>query len=213
MLTKIWKEERPALKALGARRFKELSWRHNGIGVLQGYVAEGLQSTESRFHIWHPDLILPGMAEGGLYHDHRFDLVSSVLYGEIHHDELGILPDVNGEFEFALVHNARKAKSMGGHRDGEYHSDPERTGERFNLSHNPMVITADHTYSFPKAGFHGSSSPGLAITYVVKKNQENIRAKLIVPFGKEYTHAFAHVKPRAEWEHVIDEAIAALEIA
>lgn len=73
-----------------------------------------------------------------------------------------------------------------------------------------MVIGANNTYLFPKLAFHGSSTRDLAVTYVEKRNQEDIKARLIVPFGEEYTHAFAHTRPRAEWEHLIDEAIEAI---
>lgn len=208
-VTVITPEHRPELAALAVETFKDIDWRHNGIGVLQGYVVDKGE-TESRFHIWHPSLMLPGMAEGGLYHDHRFDLLSHVLIGEIHHDELEVVPDPNGPYEFARVTNARKAKAQGGHADGEFHSEPERLGERFRLEHHPMVIGANNTYLFPKLAFHGSSTKGLAVTYVEKRNQEDIKARLIVPFGEEYTHAFAHTRPRGEWEHLIDEAVEAL---
>lgn len=212
LLTQVSFDEEPdrsSLLKIGVDAFKAINWRHNGIGVLQGYLNEG-EGEESRFHIWHPSLVLEGMAEGGLYHDHRFDLSSHVLVGTIRHDELEIVDDTNGKYEFAQVTNARQAKELGGHALGEFHSDPVRLGERFNVRHHPMTISAGERYFFPKFAFHGSSTPGLCVTYVVKLNQEKVKARLIVPYGEDYRHAFADVRPRYQWEHLIDEAIDAM---
>lgn len=194
-------------KAIGS--FFSIDWRHNGIGVLQGYVQEGV--AESRFHIWHPSLILPGMEEGGLYHDHRFDLSSHVMHGVIRHDELEVSEDPDGEFEYAYVTHARKAKEQGGHALGAFHSDPEREGIRRSIKHHPMRIGEGLNYTFPRGAFHGSSIDDLCITYVVKLNQVEERARLLVPFGREYTHAFANTRPRFEWEWLINEAVRVLQ--
>lgn len=201
-------DSRRFLTEKAVKRFAGMDWRHNGIGVLQGYTSEG--DTETRFHIWHPSLMLPGMQEGGLYHNHRFSLSSHVLHGAIRHDELTVREDPNGRFEYAWVTHARKAKAQGGHALGEFHSEPERCGVPLTVDHHPMLIGEGLHYTFPRFAFHGSSTDGLCITYVAKLNQVEERARLLVPYQQGYTHAFANTRPRAEWEWIITDAIGAL---
>lgn len=55
-----------------------LEWRHHGLGMLQAELSETL-----RIHIWHPKLVSPGMAWPRCVHDHRFDIESAVVIGEI----------------------------------------------------------------------------------------------------------------------------------
>jgi hypothetical protein len=69
-----------------------LTWRHHGIGALQAYVREG-SGVETRIHIWHPDLVRAGIRDHGDAHDHRFNLVSAVLVGEL--TETLYWPDAN----------------------------------------------------------------------------------------------------------------------
>lgn len=55
-----------------------MQWRHHGLGMLQAELSE-----EVRVHIWHPALVSPGMAWPRCVHDHRFDITSAVVVGEI----------------------------------------------------------------------------------------------------------------------------------
>ena len=55
-----------------------LVWRHHGLGMLQAEFSE-----ELRVHVWHPSLVVPGMAWPRCVHDHRFDITSAVITGEI----------------------------------------------------------------------------------------------------------------------------------
>ena len=70
--------------AQGHRALHGLKWRQHGLGMLQAELSEAL-----RVHIWHPKLrVLPvsDFAPGGSFrevHDHRFDLTSAVIMGEI----------------------------------------------------------------------------------------------------------------------------------
>lgn len=57
---------------------QSLKWRHHGLGMLQAEFSE-----ELRMHIWHPKLVSPGMAWPRCVHDHRFDITSAVVVGEI----------------------------------------------------------------------------------------------------------------------------------
>ena len=58
--------------------FRHHEFRHHGLGMLQAEITETL-----RIHIWHPRLVSPGMAWPRCVHDHRFDIVSAVIIGEI----------------------------------------------------------------------------------------------------------------------------------
>ncbi len=55
----------------------DLPWRHHGLGMLQAEI-----SHEVRLHIWHPKLrvIQKPFRE---VHDHRFDIRSAVIFGEV----------------------------------------------------------------------------------------------------------------------------------
>jgi hypothetical protein len=57
---------------------KQLTWRHHGLGMLQAEISETL-----RIHIWHPKLVSEGMAWPRCVHDHRFDITSAVIVGEV----------------------------------------------------------------------------------------------------------------------------------
>lgn len=72
-----------ALRTLLAGLLTHLTWRHHGIGVLQAYVREH-QEPEMRVHIWHPSLVRKGIRDHGDAHDHRFDLESTVLVGNLY---------------------------------------------------------------------------------------------------------------------------------
>lgn len=55
-----------------------LKWRHHGLGMLQGEVDE-----TTRVHIWSPELrTIPDEGYRDV-HDHRFDLLSTILIGAI----------------------------------------------------------------------------------------------------------------------------------
>ena len=70
--------------ASGHRALQGLRWRQHGLGMIQAEFSEAL-----RVHIWHPRLrTLPvsSFEPGSSFrevHDHRFDLTSAVIVGEI----------------------------------------------------------------------------------------------------------------------------------
>lgn len=75
------------MRALVLKAIPFTIFRHHGIGVLQGYLAENAEP-EVRIHIWSRRLLKPGMDVSGDVHDHRFDMVSHVLCGSIEHEEV-----------------------------------------------------------------------------------------------------------------------------
>ena len=58
--------------------FGKISWRHHGLGMLQGELSE-----ELRIHLWHPMLrTIPYEGKRDV-HDHRFRIDSYIAYGSI----------------------------------------------------------------------------------------------------------------------------------
>lgn len=55
-----------------------IDWTHHGLGMLQGKLDH-----ETRIHLWHPLLVSDEMSGLRAIHDHRFELTSQVLYGEL----------------------------------------------------------------------------------------------------------------------------------
>lgn len=189
------------LRTSVAAAMPHLDWRHNGLGVLQAYLAEG-ESDELRVHVWHPSLERPGIRYSGKIHDHRFDLRSTVLLGSIGHIEYRLTPHPDGQWETHEVVNARKALAESSTFDGMVSS----SGDFFHARTMPWTFRERDVYLYPKSCFHESYVNELAVTLVRKMNQESRKARILSPRGHEVTHAFADAKPRSEWFHLIEEA-------
>src|ERR1700722_9016956 len=175
-----------AMKAMALALFPSLSWRHHGIGVLQGYVVENVEP-EVRLHIWHPQLLKSGMSLSGDIHDHRFDLVSHVLCGKVGHDE--ILPQScdDGEWSMLALTHARAAKDSG------YHGPTRQIEGRYTISQSNYVISEGHSYRFPAGRFHRSPVlDGVTVTCVEKHNQSDASARIFYPTKLPPIMAFDH---------------------
>jgi hypothetical protein len=65
-------------------KLSDMKWRQHGLGMLQAEITDAL-----RVHIWHPRLrtmVVSNFHPGSSFrevHDHRFDLTSAVILGEI----------------------------------------------------------------------------------------------------------------------------------
>lgn len=194
-----------SLRAMALRLIPSLSWRHHGIGVLQGYIAEDTDP-EIRLHIWHPDLIKSGMDKSGDIHDHRFDLVSHVLVGAVVQDEIFAEPGPGGDHTTLILTHARAAK------DNAYYGPTVPTGERFFVRSNPIMVTEGHSYKFPARHFHRSPLTGqIAVSCVEKYNQSDIPARVLHPVALEPVMAFGHDMDYGLVTRIIAEAIGALE--
>lgn len=166
----------------------DLSWRHHGAGLLQANV-----SKTQRIHIWHPDLLIEGMAEGGAMHNHRFGLLSEVLVGTLFSKRITetTLPSRHhwggGVFRtFAVwqIPMASRGTSEQMRRVGAqlFHVGEE---ERFS---------AGSRYFLPKWAYHHAYSKGLAITAVVRQQFEaEGEACLLAHVDHRPVHAFGHV--------------------
>lgn len=192
-----------SLRAMARAVLPSLSWRHHGIGALQGYVSEG-NDVEVRIHIWSPRLVKPGMEASGAIHDHRFDMVSHVLAGGVGHEEWFASPDVDGAYETLALTHARAAA------DSKFHGPVTPTGERFAASCNPMFIPEGYSYSYPAGCFHRSTVPTFAVTCVEKHGQRAIPARVLHPASIPPVMAFGHDLDAALLVELIKQADVAL---
>lgn len=175
-----------ALRAMALSLFNSVQWRHHGIGVLQGYVVEDAEP-EVRLHVWAPELVKPGMDESGDIHDHRFDLVSHVLCGQVAHEEIFPEEDDDGEWAMLKLTHARAAK------ENAYHGPTEALPGRFNVRRASLVIECGWTYHYPAGRFHRSPVlPGVAVTCVEKHNQSSASARILHPIATPPVMAFGH---------------------
>jgi hypothetical protein len=175
-----------AMRAMALALFPSMSWRHHGIGVLQGYVVENAEP-EVRLHVWARELLKPDMDVSGDCHDHRFDLVSHVLCGGVGHEE--IIPEEADEGCWAMLKltHARAAKETG------YHGPTEPLPGRFRVRRQAFVIEPGYTYRFPAGRFHRSPVlDGVAVTCVEKHNQTSASARILHPVEFPPVMAFGH---------------------
>lgn len=183
----------PAMRAMVLQALELpglIEWRHHGIGVLQGYLAEGHQP-EVRIHVWSRRLLKPGMDVSGDAHDHRFNMTSHVLCGIIVHEELLPVASEVGDHKMLALTHARAAA------DNKFHGPTEPLPGDFQVLRNLMHIEAGYSYTFPALHFHRSPLLGgpddVAITVVEKHNQrEDVRARILYPTAHPPVMAFGH---------------------
>jgi hypothetical protein len=170
---------------------RRLEWRHHGLGMLQAELSETL-----RIHIWHPRLVSDGMVWPRCVHDHRFDIVSAVVYGAV----LDVLPDVrkdkgsaavSGGWQKAKVYEIEHAKNQdrmvleGG---GTAATSAQLLGDviltRFysSTSHG-----AGSEYSIPRRTFHTTEVTALAITVIQRANFDDKLARVLCAPGSDVT--------------------------
>ncbi len=172
-----------------------LKWRHNGLGLLQAYVREGIER-ELRVHVWHKSLVHDGIGESGLIHDHRFNLTSHVLVGQIWQEELALRPADDGFWQTHTVVHAREVMAKHAINDGDVQPLPAR----YHDTPSGINIGEGWSYTFPKRVFHKMEfdSP-IVVTVVQKDDQEDEPARILAPYGKPVVHAFANTLPPSAW--------------
>lgn len=196
MTTNLWRinrHEHRSLCGLVAKLMPHLTWRHSGLGMLQAYVHEGT-TDEMRVHVWCKQLEREGIAESGLLHDHRFDLTSQVLVGEIKQREYTLMPNEAGPWVLHEVVHARAAVGSEG-------LVTELPGQYTVVSHS-ISLSAGDAYSFPKREFHGTFLESeYAVTVMTKSHQDSVPARIMAPYGRPVVHAFADPLPEVAWAH------------
>lgn len=179
------------LCAILLARWPELRWRRHGLGALQAYLVEGGE-LETRVHVWHPELVRPGIRDHGDLHDHRFSFVSTVLVGVIT-NRLAILTDSpTGEYEVHQVLHARA------NPEGSFAAEPMRVvpgpldpRARFvDVDFRDVPYWAGDTYTFERGRFHGTVADCLAVTVVTKFDQVDAGARILARRGSPPVPAF-----------------------
>ncbi len=190
-----------SMRAMVLPLLSTVKWRHHGIGVLQAYVREDAQP-EIRIHIWSKKLLKPGMDLSGDVHDHRFDMVSHVLYGAVAHESWIETPDEKGDHEMMTLTHARAAAET------DYHGPTKPLTGRYFVDRQLYLIEAGKTYTFPAKKFHRSPFldyifNDVVVTCVEKHRQQEAPARLLYPVHTPPVMAFGH-KPDAS---VVQEVI------
>ena len=186
-----------------------LDWRHNGLGLLQGYVVEG-GLEETRVHIWHPALEREGIEHSGKLHDHRFTLNSTVLVGQIVHTEYQLSEPPQGAYQTFAVKNARAAMADSGTFDGAV---ARGSAARYNARLVEHAFGVGSFYSFQRGAFHGTRVSDLCVTLVTKTGQREAPARILAPTDSKPVHAFASPLPREQWDWALQSAREALASA
>lgn len=185
-----------AMRALVSSVLDRIEFRHHGIGVLQGYVREHTEP-EIRVHIWSRRLLKPGMDVSGDIHDHRFDMVSHVLCGEVLHEEILETSDPIGTHAMMALTHARAAAGT------DYHGPTTQLEGRYSIEKHFFRIQGGSSYCFPAGVFHHSPLPlssdedAVSVTVVEKHNQGDFAARILYPATHEPVMAFGH-KPDKE---------------
>ncbi len=178
-----------SMRAMALALWDRMTWRHHGIGVLQGYVSEGVEP-EIRLHVWSRLLLKDGMDLSGDAHDHRFDMVSHVLCGHVNHEEMDPHPDECGGYGMLALTHARAAA------DTNYHGPTTALAGRFSVSRWRFQIPAGFSYHFPAQRFHRSplngGLDGVAVTCIEKHRQQDVPARLLFPLAHDPVMAFGH---------------------
>lgn len=174
--------------------------------MLQAYILEGGQQ-EFRVHIWHPSLKLEGIDDAGLGHDHRFDMTSWILVGQLTHVEFLTAADPTGDWKMYEVVNARKALKETGTRAGEF----QLVEGAVRLAKHAISISAGNAYFFPKRSFHETRPESqVVVTVALKANQDVSPARILCKVGQEPLNAFGTSLPETQCKLVLAEAEAVL---
>lgn len=182
----------------------ELKWRHHGTGMLQAYAPDWWPDSEGvRVHVWHPDLLLPGMAASGGMHNHRFGLQSTVLLGSILHSHLLVTPDRDGRYiAWRINFGSRSAdKDLAPYQQMRVGAHPTRR------------LDAGATYKVEKWAYHHARPfKDIAVTYVDLADKEHdATASLLARCGTVPVAAFSHDLDTDLIKNTLDYARGALE--
>ncbi len=175
-----------------------LAWRHNGVGLLQAYLDD-----DTRVHVWHLKLLVPGMTNSGAMHDHRFDLHSTVLAGTLVNSMLEVEPDELGLFHvFDIGANSHEADAA-----------MTRIGRvTVRLLSTDVLFEGDH-YEVAAGAYHWARpTDELAITVAHIRNKDRERpVHILCPEDVVPIHAFRSPALRHVVDGLLDDARKLLE--
>lgn len=172
------------LQVLVAEAIPSLHWRHNGLGLLQGFIRE----PELRVHVWHPSLITK-QAQYSKIHDHRFNLVSSVLLGTIYHTEQELVPNTTGKWQICVI-------------DGS----PKPSTQRYDIKSNIFAIAEGSYYTYPKGLFHSAHSVDLAVSLCEKHEFEPEKPVLGAICSQQLSSQLVHKVEQLTHNEILSQA-------
>lgn len=200
------------LQAMASSLIGHLTWRWSGLGLLQGYVYEyplrehqgfgrqgGRRGHELRIHIWSKRLMVPGIDQNGNVHNHRFKLRSTVLWGEIAHDEYDIRASESGAFSLWDFPNANADTP-------EERCAMRKLDGLYVANITSGIIRAGERYTFERREYHRSYPlVDPTITLVEKLDQVDESARVLAPCDTDPVAAFGgELKPGAIMDVVLD---------
>lgn len=142
------------------------AWRWHGLGMLQRELSEG-----TRIHIFHPRLLRVPDAHFRRVHDHRFDIDSLVLVGE--------LVDVAYDVFFA-ADNEPNTKCWGiRHAKMQTGDDVSDLGPVRAVEIARERRPVGTSYHIPRRRFHTTVVDDLAITVVSRTNFDRNDARVL----------------------------------
>jgi hypothetical protein len=155
-----------------------LEWRHHGAGMIQAYINPTL-----RVHVWHPSLMLPGMVDSGAIHDHRFDLESTLLVGNMVNREYALTRRPENGFDYSVF----EVECSGSKKT----DDPVKVEDGRGAIVSDVFVAEGMRYAYPKRELHMSVPlKKIVVTLVTKMNQEDVKARLLAPRGTRPVHAW-----------------------
>lgn len=146
--TQVLLDQQPEVHLAYARQsLREEAWTSHGLGFLKHYRAD------FRVHLWSPELQSVGTESA--IHSHRWDLTSSVVYGEIFHEEYLVVPRPGGPWRI-WDHGNSEVDVPSTLRSGEFDI-------QLVFTHR---IRAGFVYTFPRGSFHRTVVRAPAVTVV-----------------------------------------------
>lgn len=217
----VWAPGPALYPAYGSFGGRDLHWRHHGLGMLQAEFSDTL-----RIHIWHPKLVSEGMAWPRCVHDHRFDLTSTVVLGEII-DVPCYVREVPEPFSVSIssrdatwvnIYEIEHAKNQD--RMVEAKGCSTATSAKKLTRAYVEETGAEHhfegeEYHLERRTFHTTRVKELAITVVHRSNFDSRLARVLCALDKDVTAVSGIVRDEstahaALMSHVLSETAGAI---
>lgn len=178
---------------------KTENWRVHGLGMLQAYVPE---REDLRIHIWAPELQDPRLVDHQI-HDHRFDLISTVLTGAIINHAFDIEEDEEGPCRCYTVKHATLKEF----------DPPIEQKERYRIvSELKMEHSSGEFYQFSREFFHKTTAlhneHGVVITLVRRENFSRSPGRILSM--SQPPHAFSIEEDHATKARILGRALDSL---
>jgi len=163
------------------------AWRHHGLGMLQREI-----SGNYRVHVWHPGL--RWLNGPRAVHDHRFDLRSILLMGEIFDERWDVVvpPDHESSQANVDIWQIVHAKAQTG-------NDAHKIGPAMAQRNSVQSYLRGDQYVVPRRHFHTTKADDLAVTVVERFNFDHDPARVLSEPGAPASSAISGAHGRGEF--------------